>query len=342
MSERDAPIRWGILGTAGIAESAFLSALRATGDGVASVVASRSLDRARTWAVEHGVARGVEGYERVVTDPEIDAIYVPLPNALHAEWAIASLEAGKAVLCEKPLCANPEETARVLDAAGTTPGPLWEAFVFPFHEQMERVRALLAEGAVGDVREIVSRFHFRLDDPSDIRMLAELAGGSIQDVGCYPIRLARLLFDAEPSAVDAIADAVWLEPGEAAHPDAPSLDTELWGALKFPGDRRLLLSSGFLSQDDTLTRVLGTRGEIRMTNPFHPGAGDTFSLLREGMADEVFSAMPSGEPSFTPALRHIHQVLRGLEEPRHLAIDDAFGNASAIAALLDAARSRPV
>ncbi|HEY6566014.1 MAG TPA: Gfo/Idh/MocA family oxidoreductase [Actinomycetota bacterium] len=333
------PIRWAIVGTAGIAESAFLPALRATGDGVASVVASRSLERAEMWAAEHGVARGIEGYERVVTDPEVDAIYIPLPNALHAEWTIAALEAGKAVLCEKPLCANPEQTARVLDSAATSPGPLWEAFVFPFHEQIDRVRALIAEGAVGDVREIVSRFHFRLDDPSDIRMLAELAGGSIQDVGCYPIRLARLLFDAEPSIGDAIADAVWLEPGEATRPDDPALDTELWGALRFPGDRRLLLSSGFLSQEDTLTRVMGTQGEIRMTNPFHPGSGDTFSLVREGLPDEVFPAMPSGEPSFTPAIRHIHQVLRGSTGPRHLAIDDALGNATAIAALLDSARS---
>lgn len=330
------PIRWAILGTAGIAESAFLPALRAAGDGVASVVASRSGGRAETWAAEHGVARGVEGYEQAVADPAIDAIYVPLPNALHAEWTIAALEAGKAVLCEKPLCGNPDETSRVLETASRHPGPLWEAFVFPFHEQIHRVQALIAEGAVGEVREIASRFHFRLDDPRDIRMLAELAGGSIQDVGCYPIRLARLLFDSEPTPGGAVAQATWLDPGTD-----PALDTELWGALRFPGDRRLVFSSGFLSQEDTTTRVLGTQGEIRMTNPFHPGAADTFSLVREGLPDEVFPAMASGEPSFTPAIRHIHQVLRGSEPPRHLAVDDALGNATAIASLLDAARSHP-
>jgi predicted dehydrogenase len=336
----DGAIRWGILGTAGIAESAFLPALGEAGDGVAAAVASRTLGRAQLWAGEHGVARGVEGYERIVLDPEVDAIYIPLPNALHAGWTVTALEAGKAVLCEKPLCATPDETSRVLTVARRTPGPLWEAFVFPFHEQIDRVLSLIAEGAVGDIREIVSRFHFRLDDPSDIRMLAELAGGSIQDVGCYPIRLARLLFNDEPELNGAIADAIWLEAtgGETEGKDA-GIDTELWGALRFPGDRRLLLSSGFLSQEDTSTRVLGTQGEIRMTNPFHPGPDDTLALVRDGVPDELFRAMPSGERSFTPAIRHIHRVLRGVEEPRHLALEDALGNAIAIEALLNAARS---
>lgn len=322
------PIRWGILGTAGIAESAFLPALREAGHGEARVVASRDRERAERWAQEHGVARGVEGYERVVNDPEIDAIYVPLPNGLHAEWTIAALEAGKAVFCEKPLCATPEETERVLTVARATPGPLWEAFVFPFHEQMDRVRESIARGEIGEVREIWSRFHFLLDDPQDIKLLAELAGGSIQDVGCYPIRLARLLFDDEPAPGRTIADAVWTGTG---------VDTELWGALTFSGDRRLVLSCGLLSAEDTLSRMLGTEGEIRMTNPFHPGADDTWTLVRRGGQD-VSPAAPAGERSFTPALRHIHRALRGLEPPRHLAIDEALGNAAAIAALLGAAQ----
>jgi predicted dehydrogenase len=317
------------LGTAGIAESAFLPALREAGDGVASVVASRDPARAATWATEHGVERGVQGYDRVLDDPSIEAVYIPLPNGLHAEWTIAALEAGKAVFCEKPLCATPEETSRVLEVARAATGPLWEAFVFPFHEQMDHAREAMAGGAIGEVREISSRFHFLLDDPEDIRMLAELAGGSIQDVGCYPIRLARLLFAGEPDPARAIADAVWLPTG---------VDTDLWGALGFPGDRRLVMSCGFLSRSDTFTRVLGTAGEIHMTNPFHPEPGDTFTVVTDA-GQEAHDAAPSGERSFTPAIRHIHRVLRGLEPARHLAVDEAQGNADAIAALLHAART---
>jgi predicted dehydrogenase len=323
------PVRWGILGTAGIAETAFLPALHEAGDGVALLVTSRDPARAESWAAEHGVERGVQGYDQVLDDPSIEAVYIPLPNGMHAEWTIAALEAGKAVLCEKPLCATPEETARVLQVARGASGPLWEAFVFPFHEQMDRVRETIAGGTIGEVREISSRFHFPLDDPQDVRLQAELAGGSIQDVGCYPIRLARLLFDAEPDPTRAIADAEWLPNG---------IDTELWGALTFPGDRRLVLSCGFRSRDDMFTRVLGTEGEIRMTSPFHPEDGDTFKVVTDS-GEETHVAAPSGERSFTPAIRHIHRVLRGAEPARHLAVDEAQGNADAIGSLLRAARS---
>jgi predicted dehydrogenase len=320
------PVRWGILGTAGIAASAFLPALREAGDGVALTVASRGPARAASWAAEHGVERGLQGYDHVVDDPSIEAVYIPLPNGMHAEWTIAALEAGKAVFCEKPLCATPEETERVLAVARRASAPLWEAFVFPFHEQMDRVRETIARGVIGEVREISSRFHFLLDDPQDIRMVAELAGGSIRDVGCYPIRLARLLFDDEPDPGRAIADAVWLGTG---------VDTELWGALAFPGDRRLVLSCGFLSRDDSFTRVLGTAGEIRMTSPFHPETGDTFTVVTDE-GEVTQPAAPSVERSFTPAIRHIDRVLRGLEPARHLAVDEAQGNADAIASLLRA------
>ena len=216
----------------------------------------------------------------------------------------------------------------MLAVAGSAARPLWEAFVFPFHEQMDRVRGTIAGGEIGEVREIWSRFHFVLDDPSDIRLFAELAGGSVQDVGCYPIRLARLLFEGEPVLSRTIADAVWTDDG---------VDTELWGALTFPGDRRLVLSSGFRTPRDTLTRVLGTEGELRLTNPFHPEAHDTWSLVRDG-ATSATPAMPSGERSFTPAIRHVHRALQGLEPPRHLAVDEAQGNADAIASLIEAAR----
>jgi predicted dehydrogenase len=330
MSEIGEQVRWGILGTAGIAESAFLPALRETGEGVAVSVGSRDSAGGQQWAAEQGVDNAVQGYDAVIADPDVEAVYIPLPNGLHAEWTIAALESGKTVLCEKPLCGTVEDTERVLDVARSAAGSLWEAFVFPFHEQMDRVQAMLAGGTIGEVREIQSRFHFVLDDPGDIRLFADLAGGSIQDVGCYPIRLARLLFDDEPDLSRALADAEWTADGA---------DTELWGALVFPDDRRLVFSCGFRSAHDTFTRVLGTEGEIRITGPFHPGAEDEVMIVHDGKTEHQ-PATTLGEMSFTPAIRHIHRVIRGLEEPRHLAVDEAMGNAKAIAALLDSARSR--
>jgi predicted dehydrogenase len=322
------PVRWGILGAAGIAASAFLPALDEAGDGRAIVVGSRDVDRATAWAEANGVASAVGSYEAVLADADVEAVYIPLPNALHAEWTIAALEAGKAVFCEKPLAATPAETARVLEAARD--GLLWEAFVFPFSAQTERLTALLGDGAVGDVREVVSRFHFDLDDPGDIRMSAELAGGATQDVGCYAIRLARLVFDAEPLTDRAVADAVW----------QGGVDAELWGALAFPGDRRLVFSCGFRSAYDTTTSVNGTRGTIRLTDPFHPEGADTVTLIRDGDVIETWPAAPAGERSFTAAIRHIHRAIRDDERPRHLAVHEAMGNADAIDALLAAAHGR--
>jgi predicted dehydrogenase len=321
------PVRWGILGAAGIAESSFLPALTESGEGRAVVVGARDGRRAEGWAAEFGVDRGVEGYGPVLDDRAVEAVYVPLPNSLHAEWAIAALEAGKAVFCEKPLCGTVEETERVLAATRATDGLLWEAFVFPFHEQMARATSLIADGSIGEIREIWARFHFVLDDPDDIRMSAPLAGGATQDIGCYPIRLARLLFDGEPDLSRVATDAVW----------SAGVDVELWGMLPFRGDRRLQFSCGFRSAYDTFTRVIGTQGELRMTNPFHPDPGDTLEVVREGRAVSQEPAMPSGERSFTSAIRHIHRVLRGEEEPRHLAVDEALGNARAVAAMLEAA-----
>jgi predicted dehydrogenase len=328
----DDPIRWGILGTASIASSGFLPALRAAGGGVAVAVASRDRARAEPWASEEGVGRAVEGYERLIDDPEIEALYIPLPNRMHMDWAIAALTAGKAVFCEKPLCVTPTETAAVLEAAAASLKPLWEAYVFPFHDEITAVQRLIREGVIGEIQEINSSFHFMMDDPENIRSFAALTGGSIQDVGGYPIRLARLLFDDEPDLDRTIADAVWSDDDS---------DEEIWGALAFPGDRRLLFSSGFRSAYQTFTRILGTDGEIRMTNPFHPREHDTRTVVREGVA-RTEPATGTGEPTFTPAIRHIHRALRELEEPRHLAVDEAMGNAQAIESVLRAARREGV
>ncbi len=186
-------IRWGIIGTANIARAAFLPALRAAG-GIAAAVAGRDLARAQEYALAHGVERAVRGYQALIDDPDVDVLYIALPNSLHAEWTIRALQAGKPVLCEKPLCGTLADTERVLSVARQTGTLLWEAFVFPFNEYMRRIRSLIADGAIGELREIQSDFHFRVSRPDNIRMSAELQGGALRDVGCYPVRLAQEFF----------------------------------------------------------------------------------------------------------------------------------------------------
>jgi predicted dehydrogenase len=308
--------RWGIIGTANIARAAFLPALRAAG-GIPAAVVGRDLARAEHYAREHGIARAMAGYQNLIDDLAIDAIYIALPNSLHAEWTIRALEAGKPVLCEKPLCGVLADTERVLEVARRTGTLLWEAFVFPFNEHMDRIRSLVSGGAIGELREIQSDFHFLVRSPDNIRMSAELEGGALRDVGCYPVRLAQEFFGEHATA--------WA----ACEPGGQGIDIETWGALGYSGGRRLLLSCGMRRAYDTFSRLLGTAGQVHVSNPFHPGPNDQVTLYPA--CGEVTQWQASaGEPSFTAAVRHIDAVVAGTEQPRLLAVETSLVTARAL------------
>jgi predicted dehydrogenase len=309
-------VRWGIVGTANIARGAFLPALRAAG-GIPAAVAGRDLARAEEYAQANGVQRAVQGYQNLIDDQDVDVLYIALPNALHAQWTISALEAGKPVLCEKPLSGLLADTERVLETAKRTGTLLWEAFVFPFNEHMRHVRTLLDDAVIGELREIQSDFHFRVTRPDNIRMSADLQGGALRDVGCYPIRLAQEFFGEHDSA--------WA----ACEPGGAGIDIETWGTLGYTGGRRLLLSCGMRRSYDTFSRLIGSTGQIHMTNPFHPGPGDQVIAYPEG-GDPAAWTTELSEPSFTPALRHINAVLAGEEEPRLLAVETSLTTARAL------------
>jgi predicted dehydrogenase len=319
-------VRWGIIGTANIARSVFLPGLRQAG-GDASAVAGRDAARAGQFARGNGIARGVEGYQALIDDPAIDALYIPLPNSLHAEWTIRALEAGKPVLCEKPLCGTLADTERVLAAARQTGTLLWEAFSFPFHAQLARIKALIAAGEIGDLMEIKSNFHFTISRPDNIRLSRYLQGGALLDVGCYPVRLAQELFG--PDRESCWAQATW---------GGQDVDVDTWAVVNYPAGRRLLLSCGFGRSYDTFTSLEGTGGQIRVTNPFHPGPTDSYEL-RAGRKEPTSSPAAPDELSFAPLTRHINAVLRGEEEPRLLAVDTALPTAQSLHDLAASAAS---
>lgn len=306
-------IRWGVLGTAGIAAHSFLPAMRAAG-GTATVVGSRRPDAARDWASTNEVGRAAS-YDEVVDADDVDAFYVALPNDLHVEWAARAAATGKAVLCEKPLGLDRADVDRLLERAGDA--LLWEAFVFPFHPQTALLHQLSAPGGpIGGLREIVSEFHFRVTSPDNIRWSAGHGGGALMDVGCYPIRLARLLFGAEPTSAAASAF------------DDGGVDVEVAAVATFPGERRLILSAGMRRYPSTYTRLLGDTGELRVTNPFHPREHDMVELWQDGSCQQTWSADPVRAFQFAAA--HVADVVDGGAEPRHLARTDATGNASAL------------
>ncbi len=306
-----AEVNWGILGTANIAAKAFLPALREAG-GRAVVVGSRSELRAVEWAAANQVERSTF-YEAVVADPEVQAVYVALPNDQHAQWAAAALAAGKVVLCEKPLAMDTEQAQGLL-AAVPAGGLLWESFVFPFHPQTMLVTGLIADGRIGDLSEVASEFHFQVGSPDNIRLDVERGGGALYDVGCYPLRLGRLLFDAEPLRANASATF-------------DGVDRDMAAVVDFPGGR-LILSAGLRRPASTFTRIIGSSGELRVSNPFHPRSADTVQLWVDGALSQTWPTAAGS--AFQHAITHVQSVITGDVPPKHLAVHDALDQAIAM------------
>jgi len=195
------PVKWGIMSTAHINEL-FLAGVRDSKEVEVVAVASRSRGAAERFAGEHGIERALASYEALLADSEVEVVYIPLPNSMHIEWSLRALEAGKHVLCEKPLSRHASEVRRAFDVAEREGRLLMEAFMYRHHPQTERLVQLVREGAVGSVQMIRAAFSFRAGDRSDIRLTAGLDGGALMDVGCYCVSGARLIA-GEPERVAA-------------------------------------------------------------------------------------------------------------------------------------------
>jgi D-xylose 1-dehydrogenase (NADP+, D-xylono-1,5-lactone-forming) len=198
-------IRWGILGTANIANRRIVPAIQASRNGVVAAVGSRSLEKAKAFADEKGIHTAHGSYEALLADPGIDAIYNPLPNSEHALWSIRAAEAGKPVLCEKPLASDAAEAAHMVEAFESRKLLLAEGFMYRFHPQTLKVKEMVDTGAIGEVQQISASFTFALRSDDNIRLSKALAGGGLMDVGCYPISFMRLMTGQEPQTVRAVA-----------------------------------------------------------------------------------------------------------------------------------------
>jgi predicted dehydrogenase len=197
------PVRWGVLGAANIAVKKVIPAMQRSELSPVVAIASRDLAKARAAAEELGIARAYGSYEQLLADPEIDAIYNPLPNHLHVPWSIRAAEAGKHVLCEKPIALSASEARELLAVRDRTGVQIGEAFMVRTHPQWHAVRELVASGRIGELRLVVGHFSYYRRDPADIRSRAEWGGGALMDIGCYPVMLSRWIFGAEP--IDVVA-----------------------------------------------------------------------------------------------------------------------------------------
>jgi D-xylose 1-dehydrogenase (NADP+, D-xylono-1,5-lactone-forming) len=315
-------LRLGLLSSARI-NDVVLSAAAGSDRAEVVAVASRTAERSRAYADRHGIARAHDSYEGLLADPEVDAVYVSLPNALHVEWSIRALEAGKHVLCEKPLHANPAEVERAFDAADRASRVLMEAFQYRHHPQTADLVRLVAGGAIGSLKLVRSFLGFTPTDPADIRFQPELDGGAFLDAGCYTVNVARLLA-GEPVRV--VADQVLGESG---------VDVAFAGTLRFAGGALAQVGASYLVPLRRELELLGSEGSIRVRDPFRPDRSGLIEVERDGLVLETIRA--AGDDAYRLQLENFADAAAGRAEPR-LGRCDAVGQARALAALYRSAR----
>jgi xylose dehydrogenase (NAD/NADP) len=264
-------IRWGVLSTGRNALLRFVPAAMTSRNGVVAAIASRDLARAQEAAARFGIERAYGSYEELLADPRVDAIYNSLPNSLHGEWTLRAAGAGKPVLCEKPLARNAAEAQAMVDACRRHGVLLMEAFMYRFHPQHARVRSLLDEGVIGEIRVVRATNTFFMDpvNPQNVRLRSALAGGALMDVGCYCVNAARLLFGEEPEWAAAQCD-MWDEFG---------VDMSVAGILGFSGGRMALIDGSFRTARQGWYMIAGAKGQIELPIAFTNTTPDTSILI---------------------------------------------------------------
>ncbi len=297
-------VRIGVLGAARIAPVAVIKPARKSDEARITAIAARDRARAAAFASKHGVPIVHNSYAALVADPEIDAIYNPLPNGLHAQWTIAALEAGKHVLCEKPFTANAAEAEAVAAVAQRTGLVVMEAFHYRYHPLARRMREIVESGELGAIRRVETALCFPLPRFSDIRYQYDLAGGATMDVGTYTVHMARLLGLEEPTVASA-----------AARLRTPDVDRAMQAELRFPGGHsgRITCSMWSAQLVQTYARVTGDRGSLHVINPTSPQLWHRMRVRAGGEArTEKFSRRPTYEyqlDAFCAAVRRGEPIL---------------------------------
>lgn len=316
-------LRWGILGTARI-NRRVIPAIGLASRSELTAVASRTRPRAEAYAAEWQIPRAFAGYQALLDDPAIDAVYIPLPNSEHVPWTLAAVAAGKHVLCEKPMALDPADVDRIRTAATAAKVVVEEGYMYRHEPLTAKVLELVRGGALGTVRAIVSGFTIALTPGTDPRLDPALGGGSLWDLGCYPVTYARLLAGHDPKMVFG-----------SAHWHASGVDEEFMGMLRFPGGTTATIYSGFRAALRTWLEVIGSEGSLTVPHPFKPGVRETLELERNGRIEAIEVA--GSRELFLRQIEHFeNSALDGA--PSVVTLADSRYAAATLRALLDSAR----
>lgn len=327
MSEK---LRWGILGTARIVRKT-IPALQETKNGEVVGIASRTGEKAGEYADKHGIPQAFSSYEALLASPDIDAVYIPLPNALHLEWSLKSLDAGKHVLCEKPLAMSVSEVEEVTRKAEQTGLKVLEGFMYRFHPRFEKLQELLTAGAVGKLTFVHVAHSFDAGGDDNIRWYSGLGGGALFDTGGYCVNISRMVTGQEPVHVAAFGNY------RDAN-DGGQVDTSIAGVLRFPDGATALFDTGVNLERRNYLEITGTGGRLCLENPF--GLLEEDSVLEEHHfgQDSVFHKI-QGENHFVRMGEHFaDSVLNGT--PLRYSLTDAANNTRVLEELDRTARKQ--
>jgi predicted dehydrogenase len=326
------PVRWGVLGAADIALKKVIPAMNRSDRARVVAIASRDKPKADAAAKALGIARAYGSYEELIADPGVEAIYNPLPNHLHVPWSVRAAEAGKHVLCEKPIALSAAEARELLAARDRAGVLIGEAFMVRTHPQWLGVRELVESGRIGELRLVVGHFSYFRRDPSDIRSRPDWGGGAMMDIGCYPITLSRWLFNAEPLEVT----------GQLEHDPDMGIDRLGSALLRFPSGQASFTCGGQLAPHQRM-QILGTTARIEVEIPFNaPPDRICRILIDDGSEFAGASAQWIEFPAvdqYTLQADQFSDAIRGRGSVP-VSIEDAVANMAVIDAIFASAKSR--
>ncbi len=324
-------VKWGVLGVAKIGVEKVIPAMQLGEVSQVAAIASRDLGKAKAAADKLGIARAYGSYEDLLADPDIEAIYNPLPNELHVPWTLRALEAGKHVLCEKPIGLDAAEARPLIEARDRSGKLVAEAFMVRFHPQWRRARELAQDGRIGETQAIQTFFSYRLLDPDNVRNRPP-GGGGLYDIGCYAILTARYIFAAEPTRVISTID--W----------DPKFKTDRLASalLEFPGGRQLTFTVGTQSSAHQRVTIVGDAGRIEVMVPFNPSPDRPTEIAIDDCADLIgggrkVEQFPACDQYTLQGDAFSRAIVEG--SPLEFPIEDAIANMRVIDALFRSAKT---
>jgi len=330
MTER---IKWGVLGNAEIARVCVIPAIQKSRNGTVHGLATRSPKNARQTVAEHKINHVYDSYDGLLTDQDIDAVYIPLPNHLHHPWTLKALQAGKHVLCEKPLACDASEAQEMVNAAADGGLMLMEALMYRFHPRSQRIKETVAEGKIGPVCLVRSAFCYKMDDEllasgNNARLKPEMGGGALLDVGCYSVSVARWYMGTEPTELQ--AKAVY-------HPSG--VDMHLVALLRFPENGLATLEASFISSMQQTYSVVGSEGAIEMGHDaFIPWEKDAIFTVRGKDQEVGQKRVTPGADEYQHMVEHFADAVLGKTELT-LPPEESIRNMQVLDGLAEAART---